>query len=182
MIRRISKSISLAVKIAFISFNKSFRSNEDIDSIMGYIDPLTNIPNRRAFYRDRNKYKNEYALVMIDVDKFKNINDSLGYAQGDSVLRRLATILEETVGSTGTVYRIGGDEFVLIVQKSKVLQICREIRRNIRKEDSFTISQGVVTESEDLVTEENLSCAHSALSYSKINGRNQITTAIPAVA
>lgn len=84
-------------------------------------DPLTGLPNRTLLLEtiavtiQRSRvHKRSFALMFIDLDRFKNINDSLGHALGDQFLARIARILERFVGDKGTVSRLGGDEFVIL--------------------------------------------------------------------
>ncbi|QDZ90181.1 EAL domain-containing protein [Shewanella decolorationis] len=84
-------------------------------------DPLTGLPNRTLLLEtiavtiQRSRvHKRNFALMFIDLDRFKNINDSLGHALGDQFLARIARILEHVVGDKGTVSRLGGDEFVIL--------------------------------------------------------------------
>ena len=85
-------------------------------------DPLTGLPNRSLF-RDRlarcleraRQESSRAALLFVDLDRFKHINESLGYTAGDELLREVARRITERVGSTGTVCRLGGDEFAVIL-------------------------------------------------------------------
>ncbi|MEL4280367.1 putative bifunctional diguanylate cyclase/phosphodiesterase [Shewanella mangrovisoli] len=84
-------------------------------------DPLTGLPNRTLLLEtiavtiQRSRvHKSSFALMFIDLDRFKNINDSLGHALGDQFLARIARILERVVGDKGSVSRLGGDEFVIL--------------------------------------------------------------------
>lgn len=84
-------------------------------------DPLTGLPNRTLLLEtiavtiQRSRvHKRSFALMFIDLDRFKNINDSLGHALGDQFLARIARILERVVGDKGSVSRLGGDEFVIL--------------------------------------------------------------------
>jgi diguanylate cyclase (GGDEF)-like protein len=85
-------------------------------------DPLTGLPNR-ALFSDRVRQKladagrrgGHVAMVFIDLDRFKQINDSQGHAGGDLVLRQVAKRIREAVRSSDTVGRIGGDEFVVLM-------------------------------------------------------------------
>jgi diguanylate cyclase (GGDEF)-like protein len=86
-------------------------------------DPLTGLPNRRAFYDelDRRLHRPSYvgtrlALVLVDLDDFKTVNDTLGHGAGDELLTRVATALRQAVRSTDVVSRIGGDEFAVLVE------------------------------------------------------------------
>jgi diguanylate cyclase (GGDEF)-like protein len=84
-------------------------------------DPLTGLPNR-VLLRDRveqavrrsGRSGEPFALVVVDLDGFKNVNDHYGHAAGDQVLRALARRFEDTVRTSDTVARVGGDEFVIL--------------------------------------------------------------------
>lgn len=81
-------------------------------------DPLTGIINRGAFNRLMNMLKNHnkpMALMIIDVDKFKQINDGYGHEMGDRVLKKIANLLKDSFRNTDFPARIGGDEFSVIV-------------------------------------------------------------------
>ena len=92
---------------------------------MATFDPLTALPNRRLF-RDRlshaldgiERYGHRLALLYLDLDNFKRVNDSLGHDVGDMLLREVAQRLGHTVRREDTVARLGGDEFVILVQLS----------------------------------------------------------------
>ncbi len=85
-------------------------------------DPLTGLPNRSLF-RDRlarsleraRREASRAALVFVDLDRFKHINESMGYTAGDELLREAARRLTERAGDSGTVCRLGGDEFAVIL-------------------------------------------------------------------
>ncbi|AZG37180.1 MULTISPECIES: putative bifunctional diguanylate cyclase/phosphodiesterase [Shewanella] len=87
-------------------------------------DPLTGLPNRTLLLETLNVtiqrsrvHKRNFALLFIDLDRFKNVNDSLGHAIGDQFLARIARILERVVGDRGSVARLGGDEFVILADE-----------------------------------------------------------------
>jgi diguanylate cyclase (GGDEF)-like protein len=84
-------------------------------------DELTGLPNRRMFAAKLdlaiercNREKGSLALVVLDLDGFKKINDSLGHLAGDHVLREISTTLRRSVRSSDTVARLGGDEFIIM--------------------------------------------------------------------
>ena len=87
-------------------------------------DPLTALPNRPAFAAHLDSLlagtpgKGQVALMMIDLDRFKEVNDTLGHNVGDYVLHEVARRLEETARNHGFIARIGGDEFALVVAGS----------------------------------------------------------------
>jgi diguanylate cyclase (GGDEF)-like protein len=178
MLSRITKSLNVAVRVAILGFEKSYQRGESIDSILGFVDVLTEIPNRRAFERDAGEIDGPYSLVLVDIDNFKNINDTRGHCFGDEVLKRLARILREAAGEDGRVYRMAGDEFLLIVPLSKVAPICTAIRDNVRKEDCFTVSQGVVPLSDRHITHKLITQADWAMYQSKAGGKDRITYSV----
>lgn len=77
-------------------------------------DPLTGIYNRGAFEKYRDQETN-YALILVDVDHFKSINDTFGHDMGDRVLKKVAELLQHRFRSNDYVCRIGGDEFAVIM-------------------------------------------------------------------
>ncbi len=89
----------------------------DIRSLndMAYVDALTRIGNRHALRRDYNSYQgHEVTVAMMDMDDFKQINDTRGHEEGDRVLQEVGKLLSDTFGKE-YCYRYGGDEFLLIV-------------------------------------------------------------------
>ncbi|MFB9140168.1 bifunctional diguanylate cyclase/phosphodiesterase [Maritalea porphyrae] len=87
-------------------------------------DPLTKLPNRRFLDQTIENYSAEehsddtVAMLAIDLDRFKQINDSLGHLAGDAVLRHVATVLTKALDESDFVARVGGDEFVIIVERT----------------------------------------------------------------
>ena len=123
-------------------------------------DPLTGIPNRRAFFGalDRavewsRRQGMSWVLAYLDVDNFKRINDTLGHAAGDVVLQRVARTLREGTRRVDVVARLGGDEFALLLPETdaaraetvinKLLALLDEAMANTGWEVSFSI--GVIT-------------------------------------
>ncbi len=89
---------------------------------MAYTDDLTNLKNRRSFYEALENYtstldpdEDRYAVIAIDVDDFKTINDRMGHTSGDGLLMEIGHRLAGTIGTNGDVYRLAGDEFSAIV-------------------------------------------------------------------
>ncbi len=89
---------------------------------LAYFDPLTGLPNRRMLY-DRlhfalaqaKRFERSLALMFLDLDYFKKINDTLGHEVGDQLLKEVAKRLESCVRSGDTVARVGGDEFIIVL-------------------------------------------------------------------
>jgi diguanylate cyclase (GGDEF)-like protein len=106
-------------------------------------DDLTGLPNRRLFFErlavclDPTAASKPTALLMIDLDRFKEINDSLGHHVGDDVLRQLGPRLIAAVGSAGTVARLGGDEFGLVlsplVDAAAATKVAERVRDALRR-------------------------------------------------
>lgn len=94
---------------------------------LAYFDQLTQLPNRALFFdrlqvqlEQARRYQFDFALLYLDLDGFKGVNDTLGHDQGDSLLTQVAARLEQTVRSSDTVARIGGDEFVVLMARVKI--------------------------------------------------------------
>ena len=104
-------------------------------------DPLTGLPNRARFYRRLNQAITVaepdecVALLVVDLDRFKEINDTLGHHYGDEVLRQVAQRLRERVGEDATVARLGGDEFAILLPRlasgDAALEIAEDARRSL---------------------------------------------------
>ena len=104
---------------------------------LAYHDSLTGLPNRAQFERDLAALAGRAAegvpatLVLIDLDRFKHINDTLGHVAGDDLLRQLANRLFQLVGPAGTLARVGGDEFAILLSgpaAGAAESLCRAIQ------------------------------------------------------
>jgi len=91
---------------------------------LAHYDSLTGVPNRTLFAdrleqacRDAERRKKPLALLYIDVDRFKQVNDSLGHSAGDAVLRKVVERLKASARRTDTVARLAGDEFVILMEQ-----------------------------------------------------------------
>lgn len=116
---------------------------------MAYHDSLTDLPNRRyvetflADYTDLNNKNKQHMLgiVLLDLDRFKVINDSLGHQAGDLLLQAVSARLMDSVGEKEIIARIGGDEFIVIIpnmhHSDEALYICEKIMKSM--EDDFEI-------------------------------------------
>jgi diguanylate cyclase (GGDEF)-like protein/PAS domain S-box-containing protein len=106
---------------------------------MAHHDALTGLPNRHLFtdrvdeaLKRANRYRQRFALIFVDLDKFKPINDSYGHTAGDEVLKEVASRLKRGVRSTDTVARMGGDEFVILFENMSSSDEIEELQRKIK--------------------------------------------------
>jgi len=157
---------------------------------LAHYDQLTKIPNRYLFL-DRithliaqsERNKKSFALLYIDLDKFKVINDTKGHAFGDQILVEVALRLKQSIRNSDTVARIGGDEFVLLLEnmsnKNKVLDMAETLRKTLNRafvinseEFEVSCSIGVAVYPDDGSTPETLlSEADKAMYKAKSKGR-----------
>mgnify|MGYP000114216814 CR=1 FL=1 len=159
-------------------------------------DPMTHAFNRRYFAEFSNKMlslsrRNNQCVCMciIDIDKFKNINDTYGHSVGDKVIILLAQKLEEYVRTSDIVARFGGEEFVIFLHNiclDSAKNIAEKIRKNIEELEldtsegklGFTVSIGV-SEYDDKKDSNNientLKRADDSLYIAKNSGRNQVS-------
>lgn len=159
---------------------------------MAYIDELTGLPNRRAL---RNGYDDIYDKVdtdttciigILDIDKFKNINDTYGHYIGDLVLQSLARIFTNRLRQNDAIFRYGGEEFVFLLNNVSLIQ-AKEIIAGIngyfcestKQEQSFncTFSCGMIlinNLNKDESLEKQILLADELLYKAKANGRNRI--------
>lgn len=158
---------------------------------LAHHDPLTDLPNRLLFH-DRLQHamvkarreNHPVALLFMDLDRFKMINDSLGHEAGDRVLREVASRLRSWVRQSDTVARLGGDEFVIVLEKVKgpadVAGIAQKILRNLpqaifleEQELFVTTSIGIsLFPTDGLDVKGLMKCADVAMYRAKEQGRN----------
>ena len=131
--------------VAIIRMGFSFRQLQTLAESKreARTDELTGLPNRRLFYETLRKSlepgsgRQDLAVLMIDLDRFKEINDSLGHHVGDEVLRQLGPRLSTVVDGAGTVARLGGDEFGLLVSPlhdpSQATEVADRVRDDLRR-------------------------------------------------
>lgn len=113
------------------------------------IDKLTGIPNRIRFYDQtqvaiQDIYKN-YAIILLDIERFKNINDIHGIAEGDEVLRYIACVLKETYGDHNNYARLHSDMFVFYISYEKKGEIIKEIEKIRKKISTNPFQYDIVT-------------------------------------
>lgn len=158
-------------------------------------DPLTQIWNRRAFDKEIARIYNSNkgilfnALILADIDRFKNINDQFGHPAGDKIIQGIAALLQSGVRSDIFVARTGGEEFALIVEgasEDATYEIADRIRTLIEQAPfasgpagascgTVTVSMGMCMASEAESAEDLYTKADQALYRSKMAGRNRVT-------
>lgn len=155
-------------------------------------DGLTELNNHRAFQETLAnelqralRYKAPLSVLLLDVDKFKQYNDTYGHPAGDQVLKQVAAILSAGARNTDFVARYGGEEFVLILPNTEstgALELAERLRKDVETRKGFerdvTISFGVATLSKEAMSApELITQADKALYASKHAGRNRVTHA-----
>jgi diguanylate cyclase (GGDEF)-like protein len=158
-------------------------------------DPLTGLKNRRRFEEDlraelarSHRYRVAGALLMLDLDHFKQVNDTLGHPAGDRVLAEIAAVLRGRARETDVLARIGGDEFAIVLPRcepAEAEEVSGEIIAAIRERmsaepevPSITASIGIAVfgVGERLSYETVLDRADAALYAAKESGRDRVNT------
>ncbi|MGV2861622.1 sensor domain-containing diguanylate cyclase [Achromobacter sp. ESBL13] len=151
-------------------------------------DPMTGLMNRRAMrlrLDERVAAGTAFAIIALDVDHFKQINDTHGHPTGDRVLIALARTLSASVRQQDRPFRVGGEEFVVIVPdatEAVALAAAERIRAGVARTDmppgvgQVTVSVGLALWPQDAPSAQAaVTCADQALYASKQNGRNRVT-------
>jgi diguanylate cyclase (GGDEF)-like protein len=158
---------------------------------MAHTDPLTALPNRRAFDLALDSAVaagRPFSLLLIDIDRFKQINDTRGHLAGDSVLRQVGEILRREARSVDIVARYGGEEFVVVMPETGLQGatiFAERLRQRIEKHDfadtgdqplNLTVSIGLAAFPDDKVqsAEGFVAVADQALYRAKNEGRNLV--------
>jgi diguanylate cyclase (GGDEF)-like protein len=140
-------------------------------------DELTGVGNRRAANQRLERLEAGDALLMLDLDHFKRINDTKGHAAGDAVLSALGQHLTGALRDTDDVYRMGGEEFLVVLAGggSGALQASERLLEGWRLLDPVTtFSGGIATHREGSTGEATLALADGALYEAKDAGRDRI--------
>jgi len=155
-----------------------------------HIDPLTKAYNRRVFSKDINEILNatkgkdiDLFLTIIDADDFKKINDSYGHIAGDKTLIFLTKLIKSSLRKGIKVYRYGGEEFVIILNRMTLEEAQRNVERIISETSAskllykghninLTVSAGIGCYKKDDTAESLIEKADSALYKAKAAGKN----------
>ncbi|MBD5633981.1 MAG: GGDEF domain-containing protein, partial [Candidatus Eremiobacteraeota bacterium] len=167
------------------------KRNEERISHLAYHDALTGLPTRNLFH-DRlavalaraRRNDRKVAILMLDLDRFKDVNDRMGHQAGDRLLAHVAACLRRCVRSSDTVARVGGDEFVLVLDdlhgKSEAESVAEKLLRELRAPLEFgartilpSASVGISLYPDDGDNAEDLlQHADAAMYRAKAGGRN----------
>jgi diguanylate cyclase (GGDEF)-like protein len=163
--------------------------------LIGLIDPLTKIANRRGFENRLNaewgralRERTSISILLMDIDMFKNYNDSFGHQQGDTALKTFAKIASQTLKrSVDFVARWGGEEFIILLPDTEIdgaAEVAERLRKNVEDslilteegtETRITVSIGVnsIVPKENISPDEFIRKADQALYKAKGAGRNR---------
>ncbi|MCB8875012.1 GGDEF domain-containing protein [Acidisoma silvae] len=159
-------------------------------------DVLTGLPNRRGLERALlavgSQISGAYAIAMIDLDHFKQVNDSLSHAVGDEVLRQVATLLKVATRGQDRLFRYGGEEFVLLAEGADTVmsartchRICQVMRNwdwsRIHPRLQVTLSIGIAQSAEGANPTEVMALADERLYEAKNAGRDRVVMHGPAM-
>ncbi len=156
------------------------------------LDPMTGLLNKMAVKSAISEvllnsvYDSSNALLLVDIDNFKSVNDNLGHMFGDAVLKNIASAIQRTFRTTDIIGRIGGDEFIVFMRgtslddaKKKAGELCKSIKRNYsgnEKSVDVSCSIGIAYSKSDGNDYEILfEKADTAMYASKSNGKNRFT-------
>lgn len=164
---------------------------------LAHLDPLTSLPNRRAF-RDAARLKlaesqtahRPCAVISLDIDHFKRVNDAYGHGAGDTVLRRIADIIKAPLRpNTDVAARMGGEEFAIILPDTDTdaaIAFAEKLRKRIEQsvvivgenEITPTVSLGVAMNRKSADLDDLLDRSDRALYTAKRTGRNKVCTEV----
>jgi len=168
-----AEAVPALYAIVFSPLSNQPRIQERLQRL-AYYDHLTGLPNRELFHdrltvalRQAQRHGEQVALLFFDLNRFKNINDTLGHTLGDLLLQQVAQRLEQVVRASDTVARLGGDEFTMILtglhQSNDLQRVMDEVLEQFRQpfrlgehELFVTTSVGVSLFPRDGEDEENL--------------------------
>ena len=169
------------------TYNKVYRENEDREMLLrqeAERDPLTGLLNRGSFARILDLYEksqSDFALILMDVDTFKSVNDTYGHAAGDAILKKVASLLLTAFRTIDYVCRIGGDEFAVIMVDmtsdlsytivDKISEVNRQLVLTEGNVPSVSLSVGAAFADREDPGESIFKDADSALYYTKEHGK-----------
>lgn len=164
---------------------------EEKINYLAYYDSLTNMPNRTSLWEklDECLYKNKelVSIVLMDIDNFKSINDSLGFTIGDAILKEMGSRLKEAIDQNDFIARLGGDEFAAVFYNAKnneeIYKRAQKLKECFNKPvivdnaiHQLTVSIGIsVSLNDEIDHSELIKNADTALMDAKNIGKNKIS-------
>jgi diguanylate cyclase (GGDEF)-like protein len=161
------------------------RRRAELEAVQARQDPLTGLPNRRAFEEVLEAQPPPAAALMLDLDHFKHINDTFGHEAGDQVLVQVAALLQQTLGASAFCARLGGEEFCVLVSQAasddELLFFAERVRRGVKDlrfagqdQPRVTVSIGAARrQAHEPTAREAIVRADQALYCAKRDGRDQ---------
>ncbi len=147
-------------------------------------DPLTNLANRRRLYMHMenlipvSRRRGEpFTIILLDVDHFKQFNDTYGHSAGDELLVKLAQILNDCSRDQDLIVRYGGEEFMLVLPSTSADDakiLANRISQAVREKTDVTISAGLAMQSEDTDLDDLIKQADNKLYAAKKSGRDAV--------
>jgi len=187
------EALLFTISIAFILLAMAKERTELRHRTAAMVDPLTGIANRRSFLQDATALAQRHtsnpqptAVLLIDLDHFKSVNDRFGHAIGDRVLEIFADSMRESIRASDLIGRLGGEEFSAILRdtsEDKAVAVAERLRECFAKDAQevdgrpvcATVSIGVVHyDGPVLDVAELLAQADQALYFAKERGRNRV--------
>lgn len=177
----------LLISISYVAIQNLFKMHYSSLNT----DFMTGLINRRGFKEavhnaisDAKKYGVAFTLIILDIDNFKEINDSCGHPYGDEVLKIIAHIIKQNTRHSDLSFRYGGDEFAMILpgtSKEDALLVCRNIQSSLNDDRHFTegachptMSMGICEWSGNMTSDDIIKAADEAMYLSKEEGKNRI--------
>jgi len=173
--------------------NNSIESLEYIETIsdMASTDFLTGARNRKSFFKELNTYMDDckdsgerFAVAILDIDHFKNLNDTFGHDAGDVAIKELVRLIQESIKGSDVIARFGGGEFCVLlkdIDKNSAVELFVRLRLKVAKnliiindkEIRYTVSMGITFNCDEGITE-MINQADMALYNAKNSGRNRV--------
>ncbi len=186
-------SIFKDISVLINSYNqmlKKLNTQIKINKDISYVDSLTKIKNRKAYDEKLKelvnlykRYKTIFSIAILDIDDFKKVNDTYGHSVGDIALKDMAQVLKSSIRSSDMLYRIGGEEFVVIfpnttLAKSKVVieEIRKKVKTDFKVAENYTLTLSIgITEINSKDSEDSIFGRIDTFLYnSKNNGKNKV--------
>lgn len=175
--------LALAVASLSHAIGSAWRNAEHRARLLAETDSLTGIANRRVFLEQLDALAAEpaagFALLMLDLDDFKRLNDEHGHLYGDRVLAQVARILDAGVAEQGQVARYGGEEFVVMMPGASLAAaaaVAEHLRHDVMAQAPTTISVGCALRRPGEPAESALRRADELLLDAKRTGKNSVRT------